>query len=285
MHKIKKIPEIVHLKLIEKLKEYFFIGGMPEAILAYKETKELNEVKSVHRSICDTYLDDFSKYGKKTNLVLLQKIFRSIPQKIGEKVKYKNYSKEHTSKDIKECIELLIKSKICTPVYSSTCSGLPLEATISQNSYKLMFLDIGLSNHLCGLNLKNISSLENDSLINKGQIAEQFIAQHLILSDDMTKSSSLNYWLRENKKGNAEIDFVVNKNGKIVPIVVKAGKSGTLKSLHQFIFQKKVNLAIRFDLNKYSIQTISHKINSNNEGNNISFALESFPLYGVSLIE
>ncbi len=282
---IKNIPDIIHLKMIEKFKEYLFIGGMPEAVLAFKETKKLNEVKSVHRSICDTYMDDFSKYSPKNkNLILLQKIFRAIPQNIGQKVKYSNYSKDHKSKEIRDCIDLLIKAKICNPVYSSDCSGLPLEAMQSQNTYKLMFLDVGLSNHICGLDLKNITALENDTLINKGQIAEQFIAQHLILSDDMTRSFDLNYWLRENKKGNAEVDFVTVIDGEIIPIEVKSGKSGALKSLHQFIHLKNVDKAIRFDLNKYSKQSVSYKIVSKGVEKVINFDLESYPLYAVGLI-
>ena len=276
---LKTIPEIVHLKLVEKFKEYLFVGGMPEAVLAYKETNNLNTVKSVQRSICNTYMDDFSKYAQNKDLLLLQKIFRAIPQNIGLKVKYSHYSKEHSSKEIKNCLELLIKAKICNPVYSSNCSGLPLEASISQSTYKLMSLDVGLVNHICGLNLSNISALDDDILINKGQIAEQFIGQHLIYSDDMTKSSDLNYWLRENKKGNAEIDFVVVVDGKITPIEVKAGKSGTLKSLGQFAYLKHTDSAIRFDLNKYSIQNISIK----GKDTEVRFSLKSYPLYAISL--
>lgn len=278
------ISEIIHEKLIGKFREYLFIGGMPEAVLAYKETNQLNEVKSVHRSICDTYMDDFSKYALNKDLLLLQKTFRAIPQNIGKKVKYSHYSKDHTSKEIKNCIELLIKAKICNPVYSSDCSGLPLEATISRKAYKLMFLDVGLANHLCGLNLNSIDALDSDSLINKGAIAEQFIGQQLVYSDDMTKSFDLNYWLRENKKGNAEIDFVIVMEGKILPLEVKSGKSGSLKSLHQFVFTKNIDSAIRFDLNKHSVQSVKNKIIVQGDEQLVDFSLTSYPLYAIGLV-
>ena len=281
---LKSIPEVIHNKLLEKIREYFFIGGMPEAVLAYKETNDFNEVKSVHRSICNTYLDDFSKYAQNKDLLVLQQIFRAIPQKIGQKVKYSNYSSEHTSREIKNCLELLIKAKICNPVYSSSCSGLPLEATISRNTYKLLFMDIGLANHICGLDLKHIRSLDNNTLINKGQMAEQFVGQHLTYSDDMKKSFDLNYWLRENKKCNAEVDFVTVINGTITPIEVKSGKSGTLKSLQQFIHFKTVDTAIRFDLNKYSIQSVFHKIRVGADEVPLTFNLISYPLYAINLL-
>ena len=95
LNEVKTMPDTAHKKLTDRFREYLFIGGMPEAVLAYKETGSLESVKTVHRSICDTYLDDFAKYGKKSKeLLLLQKLFRAIPQNIGDKVKYSNLSSE-----------------------------------------------------------------------------------------------------------------------------------------------------------------------------------------------
>ncbi|MDD3045304.1 MAG: AAA family ATPase [Candidatus Delongbacteria bacterium] len=287
INEVKNMPDTIHKKLTEKFKEYLFIGGMPEAVLAYKETGSLESVKTVHRSICDTYLDDFAKYGKKSKeLLLLQKLFRAIPQNIGDKVKYTNLSKEHKSVEVKSAVEMLIKARICNPVYGSDCSGIPLKATENREVYKLMFLDVGLVNHITGLNINNINSLDADSLINKGRIAEQFVSQHLINSEDMTRPSDLNYWLRENKKGNAELDFVEEIGGKIVPLEVKSGKSGTLKSLHQFVALKKdIKYAVRFDLNKYSNQTVRQKvITERREETEVEYILESYPVYAAGLL-
>ncbi|MDD4204835.1 MAG: AAA family ATPase [Candidatus Delongbacteria bacterium] len=287
INEVKNMPDTIHKKLTEKFKEYLFIGGMPEAVLAYKETGSLESVKTVHRSICDTYLDDFAKYGKKSKeLLLLQKLFRAIPQNIGDKVKYTNLSKEHKSVEVKSAVEMLIKARICNPVYGSDCSGIPLKATENREVYKLMFLDVGLVNHITGLDINNINSLDADSLINKGRIAEQFVSQHLINSEDMTRPSDLNYWLRENKKGNAELDFVEEIGGKIVPLEVKSGKSGTLKSLHQFVALKKdIKYAVRFDLNKYSNQTVRQKvITERREETEVEYILESYPVYAAGLL-
>jgi predicted AAA+ superfamily ATPase len=149
-----------------------------------------------------------------------------------------------------------------------------------------MFLDVGLANHITGLDIKSINSLDTDSLINKGSIAEQFVSQHLINSEDMTRPSDLNYWLRENKKGNAEVDFVEEIGGKIIPVEVKSGKSGSLKSLHQFMALKKnIKHAVRFDLNKYSGQTIRHSvITEGREEAEVEFVLESYPVYASGLL-
>jgi predicted AAA+ superfamily ATPase len=287
LNEVRTMPDTAHKKLTGIFREYLFIGGMPEAVLAYKETGSLESVKTVHRSICDTYLDDFAKYGKKTKeLLLLQKLFRAIPQNIGDKVKYSNLSKEHKSNEVKSAVEMLIKARICNPVYGSDCSGIPLKATENRQVYKLMFLDVGLANHITGLDIKSINSLDTDSLINKGSIAEQFVSQHLINSEDMTRPSDLNYWLRENKKGNAEVDFVEEIGGKIIPVEVKSGKSGSLKSLHQFMALKKnIKHAVRFDLNKYSGQTIRHSvITEGREEAEVEFVLESYPVYASGLL-
>jgi uncharacterized protein len=287
LNEVKTMPDTAHKKLTEKFREYLFIGGMPEAVLAYKETGSLESVKTVHRSICDTYLDDFAKYGKKSQeLLLLQKLFRAIPQNIGDKVKYSNLSKEHKSGEVKSAVEMLIKARICNPVYGSDCSGIPLKATENREVYKLMFLDVGLVNHITGLDINSLNSIDADSLINKGRIAEQFVSQHLINSEDMTRPSDLNYWLRENKKGNAEVDFVEEISGKIIPVEVKSGKSGSLKSLHQFIALKKnIKYSVRFDLNKYSSQTVRHNVITEGKvETEVEFVLESYPVYAAGLL-
>jgi len=102
----------------------------------------------------------------------------------------------------------------------------------------------------------------------------------------MTRPSDLNYWLRENKKGNAEIDFVEEIGGKIVPLEVKSGKSGTLKSLHQFVALKKnIKYAVRFDLNKYSTQTVRQNVlTEGREETEVEYILESFPVYAAGLL-
>ena len=94
----KDIPDMAHKQLLKRQREYIFTGGMPEAVLTYKETQSITDVSEVHRSIVETYQDDFSKYAKHRELVLMQQIFRQIPRNVGKKVKYSNMSREHRSK-------------------------------------------------------------------------------------------------------------------------------------------------------------------------------------------
>lgn len=274
-----KIPETAHKKLLKKQREYFFTGGMPEAVLVYKENGSITEVIDVQRSIVETYLDDFSKYGRQIDLPLMQKVFRYIPRALGKKVKYTNIAKEKKSKKIKEVIDLLVNARICHKVYHSHSNGVPLLAEINENIYKLIFMDIGIVNHICGNDWRTIQSFMESELINEGGLAEQFTGQHLLALKN--EAPILCYWLREKKSANAEVDYIISQANKVLPVEVKSGKSGSLKSLQQFVLKKNSNTAIRFDLNLPTIQDVSH-ITATSDGNKpVTYKLLSLPLYMV----
>lgn len=275
----KTLPVSAHEKLKKRQRQYFFTGGMPEAVLAFKETGSFTEVSEVHRSIAETYQDDFSKYAKQRELALMQKVFRYLPITLGKKIKYTNISAEHKAKQVKDIIDLLEKARICHRVYHSHCSGLPLYADINEKAYKLVFMDIGIVNHICGNDWIYINSFMEKELVNKGSLAEQFIGQHLISLKN--QAPQLCYWLREGKSANAEVDYVFSQGNLILPVEVKSGKSGSLKSLHQFVLQKNTNIAVRFDMNMPSMQNVEH-VTTTGKGNKTAvFKLLSLPLYMV----
>ncbi|RKX81742.1 MAG: hypothetical protein DRP58_11400 [Spirochaetes bacterium] len=122
--------------------------------------------------------------------------------------------------------------------------------------------------------------MDNLQMINEGGLAEQFIGQHLIINKGLVKPA-LHYWIRESKSSNAEIDYLISRGDWILPIEVKAGKSGTLKSLQQFAYEKKPKICIRFDLNQPAKQRIEHKIKIGEEYKKVTFYLISLPLYFV----
>jgi hypothetical protein len=178
-------------------------------------------------------------------------------------------------------ISLLCKARVCHQVFHSHCSGLPLSAERKDTIYKILFLDIGLVNHICGLDWLAINSLDDQQLVNEGGLAEQFVGQHLLNMSNGLEAPQLHYWLREGKSANAEVDYVISRGNWIVPVEVKAGKSGSLKSLHHFVFQKGSKYAIRFDLNPAGKQQITHKVVTAKGSKEVDFILLSLPLYGV----
>ena len=272
------IPETAHRKLLRRQKEFLFVGGMPEAVNAFVENQSLLEVTAVHRSIVETYQDDFSKYTGQKDLVLMQKVFQQIPRIIGQKVKYSNISKEHKSRKVRAVIDLLVNARVCHQVIHSHCSGVPLIADINENVYKMLFMDVGMAAYLTGLDWTAMQALDGNALVNEGKLAEQFIGQHLM---NPLEPPRLTYWLREGKSSNAEVDFAIAVANQIIPIEVKAGKSGTLKSLQQFVLKKNTTLCIRFDLNPPGIQQVTHALKTTIGSESVTFTLLSFPLYLV----
>jgi predicted AAA+ superfamily ATPase len=273
-----EIPMAAHKKLLNRQREYLFVGGMPEAVQLFIEESSLTEVTAVQRSIADTYQDDFAKYAKQKDLILLQQVFRYIPRGLGKKVKYSNMVREVPSVKVKNVIELLTNARICHQVFHSHCTGIPLYADVNPNAYKLLFMDVGMANNICGNDWLFFESIDERGLVNEGGLTEQFIGQHLLHPH---QAPQLCYWIREGKSSNAEVDYVIARGNLIVPIEVKAGKSGSLKSLQQFVFRKRVALAVRFDLNPPSVQNLKNVIRTKEGNRDVEYTLVSLPLYMV----
>lgn len=280
----KPISSIAHTRLLQTLRSYCFVGGMPEAVQRYTQTKKFRDASEVHQSIIDTYRDDFPKYIGSRNLTRMIHVFSYAAKTIGKKVKYSSFSKDDQSSTIKDDIDLLCMAKVLTKVQHSHCNGLPLLAEAKDRIYKLLFLDVGLANAMLGLDWSSVSEISDERLVNDGAIAEQFVGQHLLDLLSISPNRDLHYWLREGKDANAEVDFVCTFHGKIVPIEVKAGSSGSLKSLHQFMGEKRLQLAIRMDTNPPSLQHVQTSIRVGSERIPVEYDLISLPLYLVERI-
>ena len=278
-------PEAAHRRLLRRFREYLLVGGLPEAVLAHGESDGSPlEVAAVHRSIAETYEDDFAKYARGSQLVRLQRLFRSIPGSVGRKVVYRTLDHESRAAEVRDAIDLLVKARICHRVVHSHCSGLPLGAGVDDRSYKLLFMDVGLMNHVCGVDGPAVDAMDGIRLVNEGGIAEQYVGQELASLGRGERLPNLHYWLRQGRKGNAEVDYVISRGDWIVPVEVKAGRSGSLKSLLQFAHEKGPPLAIRFDTNPPSLQTVRHTIRTADSLQPITLQLLSLPLYAVEAL-
>jgi len=275
------LPQRIHQRLASQQRQYMLIGGMPEAVQAYLDTASFHDVQETHRSIADTYSDDFSKYATKSELVLLQKLLRSIPRNIGSKVKYVHFSREDLAVKVRNAIDLLAKARVCTKVHHSSCAGVPLNADQSEHVYKLLFLDVGLMSHITGVRWSDLSGMGSRDLLNEGSLAEQFVGQHVLFRQGLHATPELHYWLREGKRANAEVDFAIAHGPRVVPIEVKAGTSGSLKSLLQYACLKRPEWSIRYDLNPLSVQAVSHGVRTSDGVRNATTQLLSIPLYAV----
>jgi predicted AAA+ superfamily ATPase len=272
-------PKALHDRLLRRLREFLLVGGMPEALQTFLETSDFRSAVEVHQSILETYRDDFSKYARGAELEKLRRVFDVIPRLVGRKVQYRQYHPDWKAQDIRHCLDLLQRAGLAFPVLHASGQGLPLGAGEDPMVWKIFFLDVGLAGTANGNGLLSLEAFLDGSFYNEGAMAEQFAAQHLAAAQPHAQRFKLHYWLREGKTGNAELDFLIPTGEGVVPIEVKAGSSGSLRSLHQFMAKRPGSLAIRLDLNAPSLQEIRTTVISPDGKQDVSYRLRSLPLY------
>jgi predicted AAA+ superfamily ATPase len=171
----------LHEKMIEQLKNYYFVGGMPEAVKVFVETKDRAKVRRVQQDLLQTYRDDIPKYTIGKQGLRVREVFDYVPAHVGNnKVKFTDIS-ETNSQQVKDAIELLHRAQIILKVSHTSASGLPLSAGVNPSVMKLFFLDVGLYNASMGVQWSSLVHASEEELLLKGSMAEQFIAQHLNL--------------------------------------------------------------------------------------------------------
>ncbi len=228
------LPVAIHQQLLDDVKNYSFIGGMPAAVLAWLEHQRLDYCQEAQNEILTTYTQDFEKYAKNNQIEHVNTLFHAIPQCLGNKFIYSNTAPELSLYQSKQALQLLAKAGIIHSCYHTSAQGIPLTATRNTKKFKVYFFDIGLAQNILGLTAKEWLLQPTLPQYN-GAIAEQFVAQEIIAYSTQTRPAELHYWHREARSSNAEIDFVISKEGSILPIEVKSGNKGAMKSMQLFL--------------------------------------------------
>lgn len=271
---IAPIFDALHQKLVESFRNYLMVGGMPEAVAKWVETGDFLSCQQVHDDIILTYQDDFSKYKENVDPILLKQTLNSVALQIGNKFVYSNVSGEYRSEKIKGALELLKDAGLIKPVIHTAANGIPLGAEINEKFIKYIFLDSGLLLRLLGLeNLsgnseytKNILAGTATDLVNKGNITEMVAGLELLKYNQPTQRHDLYYWQNLSRGAQAEVDYIIVKDMTVVPLEIKAGTSGSMKSMYQFLSDKKLSYGIRSSLENFG------KINN----------IDIIPLYALS---
>jgi len=224
----KELTEAVHQFLLDQLRIFFLIGGMPECVQKYIQTGSMQQVFEVQTNLINTFRLDFPKYARSSDKQCINAVVVSTAKSVGQKIKYARLSDDFSNPTIKKAFDLLCQARFLNKVRSTSPEGLPLNATASERKFKALLIDIGLMQNLCGLAV-NTEYFQSDLLsIYRGALAEQFVGQELIAALDR----EVYYWSREAKSSTAEVDYIVTLNNQILPIEVKSGVAGKLKSLH-----------------------------------------------------
>ncbi|MBT3198734.1 MAG: ATP-binding protein [Phycisphaerales bacterium] len=270
--------DALHKSLMEDFRKYCIIGGMPEAVQAYIDTNSYLDVQRILEGILATYQDDFSKYSGRVNQTLLRKAFSRIPLLVGQKIKYTNIDQRERSQNVANAMELLELARIITRVTHTHANGVPLGGEVNRRDFKTLFLDVGLLCRACRLDITEILDTNELLMVNSGAICEQFIGQHLLYNAPSYQQPELYCWMRQKAGTNSEVDYVIQHGTRIIPVEVKAGTTGRLKSLHVFVMEKHHNFALRFNADTPSIMNAETAVASRDKK---EFRLLSLPLYMV----
>ena len=222
------VDEEIQKMILNELRSYFFIGGMPECVKTYRDTGSMVETFSVQSEILDSYRDDFSKYTPRIDITCLDAVFLNVAKSIGDQLKYTRLNDGHSCQMNRKAFDLLVKARVIHKIPACDPSGLPLGATANLKKFKAIMLDIGLLQRLCQVPVELELKEENLLAMYRGKLAEQFVAQEMLSKN----SSGLFYWARDVRGSSAEVDYLAVRKGIIYPVEVKSGAGGSLKSLH-----------------------------------------------------
>ncbi len=236
---------LIHELLLMSFYDYLVIGGMPDAVREFNASHSYHNVQRIQSNILLTYAADFSKYAlSKTEEHYIQMLYEKIPAFVAENFKYSKISNDIQSRSLKPALARLIKAQVISSVYATSANGLPLNALINEKKFKLLMSDVGL--YCAAMNLsKEVLLTKNIILINKGALTEQVVGQEIIANSTPFKPYQLTYWSRDEKASRAEVDYVMQCGVDIVPIEVKSGSTGRLKSLHLFMQEKNAKIGVK----------------------------------------
>lgn len=263
------VSESVHNKILEFLGHYLAVGGMPEAAQTWFTQQDPAAVSRVHHQLLDAYRQDFGKYAKKHQIKYVDQIFKAVPEQLGGKFKYARIEGEFRKRELAPALELLQTAGVVHKIYNSSGQGVPLGAQADPQEYKVIFIDVGLTQAALNMNFADWFLHREEAFINKGALVEAFVGQELLVYADAYRRQQLYYWQREAKSSQAEIDYLMQQEQKIIPVEVKSGAGTGLKSMRIFLeTHRETPYGVRFCTQQYS-----HHEN-----------LFSYPLYAVAQV-
>lgn len=249
---------VLHEQLVALFRTFLMVGGMPESVATWVNTRSYVECQAVQKEIAYTYEIDFAKYKKRANTTLLRQTLHSVAHQIGGRFVYSQVSRDFRSAQIKEALSLLTLAGLIIPIYNTAANGFPLGAETDEKCVKYLLLDSGLLLAFLGMDYGSITTISEQilignatDLVNKGHITEMVAGLEIIKSMSADSVPSLYFWNRDARGSLAEVDYVMAKDMKILPVEVKAEVKGGMKSLYAFVESKDIKQAVRTSLENF----------------------------------
>lgn len=254
-------PKYGHKKLLDLFTEYCLIGGMPEIIKNYIQNKDMVAVGRIFENLITAYIDDVEKYAKNDNQTkIIRHIIYNAVKLAGERIKFEGFAaSNYKSRDVSEAFRVLEKTYLLSLIYPITSTKFPLIEN-KRKSPKLHILDTGILNYYAGVQLSILNNELIDSVF-EGKIAGHIVGQELLSLNSNVLAKNI-FWVKEKKQSSAEVDFVLPIDNLLIPIEVKLGKTGRLRSLMEFIDYCPHNFAVRIysgELKTEKIKTFKGK--------------------------
>lgn len=248
----KPLPEAIHHKLVTLLRQFLIIGGLPEVVETYIRTGDLRKTQFIIDNLITSLDDDFAKYKKHVPVLRLREVFQSVASQSGNKFILSKAAENANHIQIKEAVTLLEMAGLICKVNHTTASGIPLGYGVNQKKYKMIMFDHGFFQRILGIELSEYLLAKDFETINKGNIAEQIVGTEILKYQHPHSRAQLYYWHREKRGSTAEVDFVIQQSEKIIPLEVKSGHQGKMRSLWKFLEEKNSDYGIRISLENFA---------------------------------
>lgn len=264
-----EIGGAVHDRILDLLGEYLALGGMPHSLQEWIEKKNPLDCAKIHRTLLNTYRQDFGKYARKLQVKYIELIFEKVPLQMGRKFKYSSVEGDYRKRELAPALDLLVTAGIAHKIFYTAGQGIPLGAQVDVQDYRAILLDVGLAQTELSLDLAGWFLNPFQEFINKGALVEAFVGQEMLAYDQPHSKNTLYYWHKESSAQQAEIDYLFQLKGEVIPVEVKAGLGRAIKSLQYFLEKhQKSSYGIRFSAQNYSVHE----------------RVYSYPLYAIAYV-
>lgn len=282
----KPLLTALHNDLVQHYRTFLMVGGMPASVAAWITSHDYRQCQAELDDIQLTYYDDFVKYAKKVDPTLLRNTLQSVILQIGNKFVYSQVEGDYRAEEVKKALGLLCDAGIIKRVSHTAANGLPLGAEINKKFRRYIYLDSGLLLRILDMDLGSAQQLTEliiagtaEDLVNKGGLAEMVLGWELVKYNNPRSQHDLYYWENTAEGTRSEVDYIIARNMKVLPIECKAGTSGKMKSLREFMRQKHLTDAIRCSLENFSLLE-----NEDKKDDNALRCISINPLYAISTL-
>lgn len=247
----KGLPDALHDAAVKQLRTFIVTGGMPESVATYAAGGDLMTCQQVLNDLVLSYYDDFKKYSARLSPALIREVFTSVALQGQGKFVYSRVT-DAKRVQVKQALDMLSMAGLIYPVVHTDSNGLPLFAEANEKYRRYIYIDTGLLQRSLGLDLADILLANDMKTVNRGAIAETFVGTELVKNTSPYNHNSLFCWHREHKDAQAEVDYVIARNGIVCPVEVKSGTRGSMQSMRIFLSSKGLQRGIRTSLENFS---------------------------------